>query len=389
MPRLAQDESQPSALGTQRSFQWEPTIAWAGDLPGSVRLIDQTLLPGTYKVITCRTLPPLREAIQRLRVRGAPALGAAAALGVVLGLQRTKARTWPAFEKELARVAEAIGSARPTAVNLFWGLDRMRRAARRHRALPVDQILGSLLNEARAVLEEDRQVCRRMAAFGASLLSDGSRILTHCNTGALAAVDYGTALGAVFRAAEEGKRVSVIADETRPLLQGARLTCWELARAGIPATLICDNTAAQVMREGRVDLVLVGADRIAANGDTANKIGTYGVAVLAKAHRIPFYVVAPVSTIDSAAATGAAIPIEQRRPEEVTCLPRPIPHASARRRQAHPGGRPIAPEGTRVYNPAFDVTPADLIAGIVTDQGILRPPYAAAIKRLMRTSRAR
>ncbi len=355
----------PSRAG-KTSFDWEPTIEWTGSLPGSVRLIDQTLLPGRFTQVTCRALPQLIEAIRMLRVRGAPALGAAAALGVVLGVQRTKARDWKGFEADLSAVAAAIGAARPTAVNLFWGIDRMVRTAHAHRKHPVREIVERLLAEARAVCEEDRAVCRRMADHGAALLADGARVLTHCNTGALATVDYGTALGVVFRAAEQGKRVSVVADETRPLLQGARLTAWECLRARIPVTLICDNMAAQVMREGRVDLVLVGADRIAANGDTANKIGTYGVAVLARAHRIPFYVVAPVSTIDPATRTGGQIPIEQRKPEEVT----------------RPAGAVFAPEGVAVYNPAFDVTPAELIAGIVTEAGVLRPPYTAAIARL-------
>lgn len=361
-----------SRARSARRFHWEPTIAWVGGLPGAVRLIDQTLLPGRFAQITCRDLPTLREAIRTLRVRGAPALGAAAALGVVLGLQRSRARTWAAFERDLARVAAFIASARPTAVNLFWGLDRMKRAAARHSHLPVKAILARLLKEARAVCEEDRRLCRRLAAHGATLLADGDTVLTHCNAGALATVDYGTALGVIFKAAEDGKRVSVYADETRPLLQGARLTTWELLRARIPVTLICDNMAAQVMREGKIDAVLVGADRIAANGDVANKIGTYGVAVLARAHRIPFYVVAPVSTIDFRAASGRQIPIEQRDPAEVT----------------RPRGVVFAPEGVSVYNPAFDVTPARLITGIVTEAGILRPPYRAAIARLSARARA-
>lgn len=372
MSRLAARQDRRGGAA-RRPFDWEPTIEWVGGLPGAVRLIDQTLLPEAFKQVTCRELPQLWEAIKTLRVRGAPALGAAAALGMVLGLQRTRARDWKAFERDLLAVGREIGAARPTAVNLFWGIDRMTRVARAHSRLPVKDLLVRLLDEARAVCEEDRVICRRMAEHGAALLADGARVLTHCNTGALATVDYGTALGVVFRAAEQGKRVSVVADETRPLLQGARLTAWELKRAGIPVTLICDNMAAQVMREGRVDCALVGADRIAANGDAANKIGTYGVAVLAKAHRIPFYVVAPVSTIDFATPSGDRIPIEQRRPEEVT----------------RPAGAVFAPDGIDVYNPAFDVTPASLIAGIVTERGILRPPYEAAIARLKRSVSAK
>lgn len=354
----------PNSRSADRA--WEPTIAWVGALPGRVRLIDQTSLPDRFRRIDCADVPSLVAAIRSLRVRGAPALGAAGALGVVLACQRTRAPNWAAFARDLARAARAVGEARPTAVNLRWGVERICARARALRGRPVSAILRGMLAEARAALDEDRAVCRRMAAFGAALLPRRGAILTHCNTGALAAVDYGTALAVVFKAVEQGKRIHVWADETRPLLQGARLTTWECLRARIPVTLICDNMAAQVLREGRIDCVLVGADRIAANGDAANKIGTYGLAVLARAHRVPFYVVAPVSTVDFDCPSGDRIPIEQRPPDEV--------------REAR--GVRFAPRRVPVYNPAFDVTPARLIAGIVTERGVLRPPYRRALARL-------
>jgi methylthioribose-1-phosphate isomerase len=275
---------------------------------------------------------------------------------VCIGLQ-TAGRDEAGFFRRLQEVADYLASSRPTAVNLFWALDRMKAAALALRGRPPEEIREALLAEARAIHEEDRQMCRAIGRHGAELLADGQGVLTHCNAGGLATADYGTALAVIYAAVEAGKRLAVYADETRPLLQGARLTAWELCRRGIDVTLICDSMAAQVMREGRVQAVVTGADRIAANGDTANKIGTYGVALLAAAHKIPFYVAAPTSTFDLAIASGREIPIEERDPREVT----------------HGFGRQTAPEGVKVYNPAFDVTPAELIAAIICERGIIRP----------------
>lgn len=333
------------------------TIRWVGETDGHVRLIDQTLLPGEFRQIECRSVESVWDAIKMLRIRGAPAIGIAAAYGVCIGLQGAVADGETEFFQRLDEVCRYLASSRPTAVNLFWALDRMQSAAAALRGKPAAEIRAGLLAEARAIHEEDRQVCRAIGRYGAALLADGQGVLTHCNAGGLATADYGTALAVFFAAAESGKTLHVYADETRPLLQGARLTAWELQQRGIDVTLICDSMAAQVMREGRVQAVVVGADRIAANGDTANKIGTYGVALLARAHGIPFYVAAPVSTFDLALDSGDGIPIEQRDPREIT----------------HGFGRQTAPEGVRVYNPAFDVTPAELIAGIVCERGVIRP----------------
>jgi len=343
-----------------------PTIEWEGGLPGCVRLIDQTLLPTEFKQIHCADVESLWEAIQVLRVRGAPAIGIAAAMGTVLGIQGSEATAFDHFREELEVAARYLATARPTAVNLFWALDRMRRVADGNRHLPVPQLKQRLLDEALAIAEEDRRICRALGRHGAALTKDGDGVLTHCNAGGLATADYGTALGVLYAAHEQGKRLRVFADETRPLLQGARLTAWELQQAGIDVTLICDSMAAVVMRQGKVNLVIVGADRIAANGDTANKIGTYGVAVLAQSHGVPFYVAAPVSTFDLTLPSGEGIPIEERKPEEIT----------------NGFGRRTAPRGIRVYNPAFDVTPARYIAGIITERGIISPVTEAAIRAL-------
>jgi methylthioribose-1-phosphate isomerase len=335
------------------------TLRWIGGPDGCLALIDQTLLPVELKEIQCRSLKAVWEAIRTLRVRGAPAIGIAAAYGVVLGLQQAADGDPAGFQARLAEVTAYLASARPTAVNLFWALQRMKRKAEElvGAGCGARDIVAALLEEARAIHEEDRQMCRAIGRHGAELLSDGQGVLTHCNAGGLATADYGTALAVLYAAAESGKRLSVFVDETRPLLQGARLTAWELRERGFDVTLLCDSMAAQVMREGRVQAVITGADRIAANGDTANKIGTYGLAVLASAHHIPFYVAAPTSTFDLAIADGREIPIEQRDPREVT----------------HGFGRQTAPEGIRVYNPAFDVTPAALITALVCDRGIIRP----------------
>jgi methylthioribose-1-phosphate isomerase len=344
-----------------------PTIEWVGDIDGGVRIIDQTLLPGELCVLECTTVEQVWEAIRQLRVRGAPAIGIAGAMGLVLGVRNASAGTWATYRGKLREVADYLRSSRPTAVNLFWALDRMERVADSICELATAAITGRLLDEALAILAEDRAMCRAIGQFGAALVRDGDGILTHCNAGGLATADYGTALAVIFAAHEQGKAVHVFVDETRPLLQGARLTAWELVHRRIAATLICDNMAAQVMREGRVQLVITGADRIAANGDTANKIGTYGLAVLAQAHGIPFLVAAPHSTFDLSLADGTGIPIEQRAPHEIT----------------HGFGRQTAPDGIAVYNPAFDVTPAHLITAIVTDRGLVRPPTRDMIRAVV------
>jgi methylthioribose-1-phosphate isomerase len=335
-----------------------PTLRWVGDTGGHLCLIDQTRLPTEFVEMECHDVATLWEAIKSLRVRGAPAIGIAAAYGVCIGLQSAACQNEREFFARLDEVVAYLAGSRPTAVNLFWALERMKRAAydRRGKA-PPPQILAELLAEARAIEQEDRQICRAIGRHGAALLSDGQGVLTHCNAGGLATADYGTALAVFFAAAESGKRLHVYADETRPLLQGARLTAWELQRRGFEVTLICDSMAAQVMREGRVQAVVTGADRIAANGDTANKIGTYSVAVLAAAHGIPFYIAAPTSTFDLSLDSGESIPIEQRDPREIT----------------HGFGRQTAPDGIDVYNPAFDVTPARLIKAIICEHGVIDP----------------
>jgi methylthioribose-1-phosphate isomerase len=342
------------------------TVRWEGDAAtGILRLIDQTRLPTEFAEIECRDVPTVWEAIRALRVRGAPAIGVAAAYGAVLGARSEGIDQADSVRSALRAAAQSLRTSRPTAVNLFWALDRMEAAAdAAGPGIDGPALLDRLLEEARRIDTEDRAMCRAIGRHGAELVGPGQGILTHCNAGGLATADYGTALAVIFAAHERGTPLRVFADETRPLLQGARLTAWELGRRGIPVTLICDNMAAQVMREGKIQMVVVGADRIAANGDTANKIGTYGVAILAKAHGIPFYVAAPSSTFDLSIADGSAIPIEQRDPREVT----------------HGFGRQTAPDGVEVYNPAFDVTPAELIAGIITERGVIRPVNAQTIR---------
>lgn len=333
------------------------TLEWIGDCNGYLRLLDQTLLPTQLAYRDCRNVEDVWEAIRSLLVRGAPAIGVAAAFGVVLGLQRGSALT------RLREITDYLRTSRPTAVNLFWALERMeRRATIDPRALP-----NALLDEAVAIQNEDAAMCRAIGKHGAVLIQEGQGILTHCNAGGLATSEYGTALAALYTAAEQGKQFHVFADETRPLLQGARLTAWELQQAGIDVTVICDSMAGQVMREGKVQLVIVGADRIAANGDTANKIGTYGVAVLAKAHGIPFYVAAPSSTFDLSISSGRQIPIEERDPCEIT----------------DSFGKRTAPLGVRVYNPAFDVSPAEFVTAIVTEKGIIKPVNAVTIQAVL------
>lgn len=340
------------------------TLRWVGDAAaGSLRLIDQTLLPEEYREIECRTVQQVWEAIRVLRVRGAPAIGVSAAYGVVLALQGLRQGTTERFRSGLSECCEFLAGSRPTAVNLFWALERMQGSIEPLSGGSAADLHEHLLSEARRIDAEDRSMCLAIGDHGSQLLQDGMSVLTHCNAGGLATAGDGTALSVIFAAVRAGKRVHVFADETRPLLQGARLTAWELQQRGIPVTVICDNMAAQVMREGRVDLVIVGADRIAANGDAANKIGTYGVAVLAKHHGVPFCVAAPSSTFDLSLETGAGIPIEQRSAEEITAG----------------FGRRTVPAGVNVYNPAFDVTPAELIYALITERGVIRNPNRESV----------
>ena len=334
---------------------------------GVCRMIDQRLLPTEEVWLEYTDYRGVAEAIRTMVVRGAPAIGVAAAFGAAFGARDIVADDFPAFADQLEQVCTVLGATRPTAVNLFWALERMQRVATEHRGLPLTEIKQQLLDEALAIADEDEQINRTMGANGASLIADGAKVLTHCNAGALATGGYGTALGVIRAAVEAGKQVSVYADETRPFLQGARLTAWELHRDGIPVTLICDNMAGALMSQGAIDCVIVGADRIAANGDVANKIGTYTVAVLAKEHNIPFYVAAPISTIDPAIADGSQIPIEERDASEVT----------------HCGASRLAPEGIAVRNPAFDVTPARLVSAIITERGVARDDYRKALAELL------
>lgn len=338
------------------------TISWNN---GCVRLIDQTKLPGQFKYIDCRNVKTLWQAIRNLSVRGAPALGVAAGFGVLLGLKKFNGSDRTQFQKYFDKLCAYIGSSRPTAVNLFNVLEEMRAVFDANPKATVERIKILLYKKALAIYEEDRRVCRAMGNFGAELIKPGMKALTICNTGALATVDYGTAAGVFYSAKAQGKKFKVYACETRPLLQGARLTAWELLRNKIDVTLICDSMAAGLMNKGEVDAIFAGADRIASNGDTANKIGTYSLAVLAKHHKIPFYIVAPRSTFDLKIKSGKQIPIEQRNKNEVICF----------------AGRPTAPQNVKVYNPAFDVTPNNLITAIVTDVGVIRPPFVKNIKR--------
>jgi methylthioribose-1-phosphate isomerase len=342
-----------------------PTIDWKDD---AVVMIDQRKLPAAEIYVTCRTAQDVAKAIKAMVIRGAPAIGVAAAMGLALGMRRSHATGTKQFATEFQRLCDLMAATRPTAVNLFWAIERMKRAFAdaAQNGQSVEEIRQRLELEARRIHDEDVESCRAMGAHGATLVPDEARILTHCNAGALATAGYGTALGVVRAAAEQGKRVAVMADETRPFLQGARLTAWELIRDGIDTTVITDNMAGAMMRMGTVDLVVVGADRIAANGDVANKIGTYAVAVLAHEHGIPFYVAAPLSTIDLSTPDGSGIPIEERSAREVT----------------HLGSSRLTPEGAHVRNPAFDVTPARYVTAIVTERGIARPPYSDSLRLL-------
>ncbi len=339
------------------------TIEWIGGLDGHVALVDQTLLPGELRIVECRKVEAMWEAIRQLRVRGAPAIGIAAAMGAVLGIRDHAGTDRGGLLDRLSAVCQYLGTSRPTAVNLQWALDRMHAYARSTPLTDAAAIKQVLLDEAKRIRDEDEAMCRSIGRHGEALVKPGMGILTHCNAGSLATAYYGTALAPLYAAHEQGRHFHVFAGETRPLLQGSRLTAWELGRAGIDVTLLCDSMAASLMKSGRVDLVITGADRIAANGDTANKIGTYGLAVLARAHGVPFYVAAPSSTFDLSLPDGSRIPIEERSPEEV--------------RRGF--GTPTAPADVACYCPAFDVTPAELIQGLITERGIIQPVSAARI----------
>ena len=341
-----------------------PTIDWQDD---AVVMIDQRKLPGSEIWVRCRTANDVAKAIKTMVIRGAPAIGVAAAMGIALGMRRSKATGTRAFATEFQKICNMMAATRPTAVNLFWAIERMQRvfAAAALAGASVDEIRDRLDIDARAIHDEDVASCRAIGRHGAALVPEGARILTHCNAGALATAGYGTALGVIRGAVEAGKRVTVMADEMRPFLQGARLTAWELVRDGIETTVITDNMAGTMMRQGLVDLVVVGADRIAANGDVANKVGTYSVAVLAKEHGLPFYVAAPISTIDLDTPDGSGIPIEERHAREVT----------------HVGSMRITPEGAKIRNPAFDVTPNAYVTAIITERGVCRAPYEDSLRK--------
>ncbi len=341
------------------------TIKW---IKGAVRIIDQTKLPNKFEYIYCHDVKTMWHAIKTLQVRGAPAIGVAAAFGVLLGIQKYKGSDKTKFLKLFNDTCEYLASSRPTAVNLFNKLSEMGDVVLENTDASVDTLRKLLHQKSMDILKDDQVVCRRMGDHGAVLVKNGMRCLTVCNAGALATVDYGTALGVFYSAKKKGKKFSVVSCETRPLLQGARLTCWELTREGIDTTLICDNMAASLMAKGKIDIIFAGADRVASNGDTANKIGTYMLAVLAKYHKIPFYIVAPKATFDLEIKSGKEIPIEERKAGEVTNF----------------AGVNIAPKGVKVYNPAFDVTPASLISGIVTEYGIIRSPFITNIAKVLK-----
>lgn len=336
-----------------------PTVEWQD---GTVRILDQSRLPERVEYLICRDVCSVADSIKALKVRGAPAIGISAAMGVALGAQSVHSNAYPEFSKRMAEICDHLAGTRPTAVNLFWAIQRMRGKIEEWHHRPVSEIKARLITEAQGILDEDIAMNKAMGQHGAVLIQPGQTVLTHCNAGALATGGYGTALGVIRAAWEQGKHIQVLADETRPVLQGARLTAWELMQDNIPVTLITDNMAGTMMRQGKVHLCIVGADRIAANGDVANKIGTYSVAVLARAHSLPFYVAASSSTIDLSIPSGEHIPIEQRNPEEITTAF---------------WSHPIAPEGVQVYNPAFDVTPAEYITAIITERGVFPPQELA------------
>lgn len=340
------------------------TIQWVGDTDGFIRAVDQTLLPEGPVYVDLETVDDVWDAIKRLVVRGAPAIGCAAALGVALSAKRSADTSGPVFVESVLADADYLATSRPTAVNLFWAIERMKKVVKANRHEEVGVLRRLILSEAQKVVGEDREICRRIGENGAHLITDGDNVVTHCNAGGLATAEYGTALAVMFVAHERGRRFTVYADETRPLLQGARITALELREAGIDCRVICDGMAGWLMRRKNVGLVIVGADRIAANGDAANKIGTYSLSVLAREHGVPFYVAAPFSTFDLSLATGDAIPIEERDEKEITMG----------------FGRRTVPEGVGVWNPAFDVTPRKNITGIITEKGVIEHPDAENIR---------
>jgi methylthioribose-1-phosphate isomerase len=342
------------------------TLEWTNE---GVRFIDQRKLPMEETYVTCTTYEEVAEAIRNMTVRGAPAIGVAAAMGIALGTRDAEAGHVSELRRAFEEICEAIGETRPTAVNLFWAIRRMQQKFEACAEMPVEQIREALIAEAQRMYVEDIAANEAMGRHGATLMPSSGGVLTHCNAGALATCGYGTALGVIRAAVETGKKIQVYADETRPFLQGSRLTAWELMKDGIPTTVISDNMAGAMMKQGKIGAVVVGADRIAANGDVANKIGTYTVAVLAKEHGIPFYVAAPFSTVDLETPDGSKIPIEQRSTREVT----------------HIAGKAIAPEGVKVENPAFDVTPAKYVAAIITERGVARAPYDQSLRQLAET----
>jgi methylthioribose-1-phosphate isomerase len=339
------------------------TLEWTDQ---GVRFIDQTKLPTEEIYVTCKTYEQVADAIRTMIVRGAPAIGVAAAMGIALGVRDSKAEIVGDLKRDLEHICSVMGKTRPTAVNLFWAIQRMQEKFERLRIRPITQIKQELVGEAERMHAEDIAANQAMGRHGATLMPSEGGVLTHCNAGALATAGYGTALGVIRAAVEQGKKIHVYADETRPFLQGARLTAWELMKDGIPITVISDNMAGAIMRQGKIGAIVVGADRIAANGDVANKIGTYTVAVLAKENGIPFFVAAPISTVDLACPDGSRIPIEQRNAREVT----------------HIGGKQMVPDGVAVENPAFDVTPSKYVTAIVTERGIARAPYQESLQRL-------
>ncbi|MGO4212552.1 S-methyl-5-thioribose-1-phosphate isomerase [Terriglobus sp. 2YAB30_2] len=344
-----------------------PTLEWT---PEGVRFIDQTKLPLDEIYVTATSYQDVATIISDMIVRGAPAIGVSAAMGIALGVDRSSATTLSQLSAEVEEMSKVLAATRPTAVNLFWAIDRMNEKYRELLAKPgvtIPEIKAALITEAQAMYDADIEACKQMGAHGATLLPQEGTVLTHCNAGALATCGYGTALGVIRAAVERGHKIDVLADETRPYLQGARLTAWELMQDNIPTTVLCDNMAGTLMRQGRIQAVIVGADRIAANGDVANKVGTYSVAVLAKEHGIPFYVAAPWSTIDLATEHGDQIPIEQRSPVEVT----------------HSNGKQMTPHGVGIENPAFDVTPAKYVTAIITERGVLQAPYEVSMKEML------
>src|ERR1700723_951026 len=342
-----------------------PTLEW---LPTGVNFLDQTKLPLEETYVLATDYKQVATVIRDMIVRGAPAIGVSAAMGMAIGIDRSLATSLPALTEEVSVIAKTLAETRPTAVNLFWGIDEIPSLFNPLAAknTPIPEIKSAVIAKARRMYDEDIAACKQMGAHGASLLPQEGTVLTHCNAGALATCGYGSALGVIRAAIERGHKIDVVADEARPFLQGSRLTAWELMKDNIPTTVLCDNMSAYLMGKGRIQAVIVGADRIAANGDTANKIGTYGVSILAKEHGIPFYVAAPFNTIDMATPEGSAIPIEQRDPREVT----------------HSNGKQMTPDGVGIENPAFDVTPAKYITAIITERGVLRAPYNESIRAM-------